>query len=472
MQVTPRTLELANSPIVRAIIEKFPLPAAMAINERIHTANTAYAALTGFDSPEAMRGVHVASFIHPADRERFLDLNRNRHAGLVSGEVYRWKYSVRGELRIIEGRPTIFSLGSDTILISALADVTDTVLREQALERERERLSRQNLRLMERIAGELGVFIGTSAAMRKTLEEALRLGATDANMVILGETGSGKSLLARVIHDISARAAKPFVRVNCAAIPETLLESEFFGHVRGAFTGAATQKAGYLAAANGGTLFLDEVGELSLAMQAKLLHAVENKRFTPVGATAEVASDVRLICATNRDLVQMMREGTLREDFFYRIFVGDVRVPPLRERRQDLPELARFFFAKFGLEPPEGAAFARLMRRLGAYAWPGNVRELQNVLLRYAVTGELRLFGGAGGGPESAVPSIPEDAAAGAPAAGTSHEELNLAACLEKAERACIERALTLCHGRKDRAARLTGQSLRTFHRRCARLGL
>ena len=471
MQATPRTLELANSPIVRAIIEKFPLPAAMAINERIHTANTAYAALTGFDSPEAMRGVHVASFIHPADRERFLDLNRNRHAGLVSGEVYRWKYSVRGELRIIEGRPTVFSLGSDTILISALTDITDTVLREQELERESARLHQQNRRLMERIAGELGVFIGASAVMRKTLEEALRLGATDANMVILGETGSGKSLLARIIHDISARAAKPFVRVNCAAIPETLLESEFFGHVRGAFTGAATQKAGHLAAANGGTLFLDEVGELNLAMQAKLLHAVENKRFTPVGATAEVASDVRLICATNRDLVQMMREGSLREDFFYRIFVGDVRVPPLRERRQDIPDLARFFFAKFGLEPPGDAAFARLMRRLAAYSWPGNVRELQNVLLRYAVTGELRLFGAAGPAVKTAA-GAPEEAVPAAPVAGPLPEDLNLAACLEKAERACIERALALCHGRKDRAARLTGQSLRTFHRRCARLGL
>lgn len=262
------------------------------------------------------------------------------------------------------------------------------------------------------------------------------------------------------------------MRVNCAAIPETLLESEFFGHVRGAFTGAATQKAGYLAAANGGTLFLDEVGELNLAMQAKLLHAVENKRFTPVGATAEVASDVRLICATNRDLVKMMREGTLREDFFYRIFVGDVRVPPLRERRQDIPELARFFFAKFGLAPPEGAAAARLMRRLAAYDWPGNVRELQNVLLRYAVTGQLRLFGAAGPAPEAPPASLPGEPPSVAASGGPPPEDLNLAACLEQAERACIERALALCHGRKDRAARLTGQSLRTFHRRCARLGL
>ena len=467
MQVCPETLELANSSIVRAIIEKFPLPAAMAINERIHTANTAYAALTGFASPEAMRGVHVASFIHEADRERFLNLNKNRHAGLTSGQVYRWKYSVRGRLRIVEGRPTIFTLGGDTILISTLTDITESVQREQELEREKERLRQQNRRLLERISGELGIFIGTSPAMKKTMDEALRLGATDANLVILGETGSGKSLLARIIHDISARARKPFVRVNCAAIPEQLLESEFFGHERGAFTGAVTQKMGFLAAANDGTLFLDEVGELSLAMQAKLLHAVENKRFTPVGATREVAADVRLICATNRDLLQMMREGALREDFFYRIFVGDVRVPPLRERRQDIPALVRFFFAKFGLEQ-EDAAFAKLVNRLLAYSWPGNVRELQNVLLRYAATGELRLFGAAE--PAHAAAPLPQ---AGGTAPGVSpEEELNLAGCLEKAERACIQRALALCHGRKDKAARLTGQSLRTFHRRCARLGL
>lgn len=466
MQVSPETLELANSPIVRAIIEKFPLPAAMAINERIHTANTAYAALTGFASPEAMRGVHVASFIHEADRERFLDLNRNRHAGLTSGQVYRWKYSVRGGLRIVEGRPTIFSLGGDTILISTLTDITGSVQREQELEREKERLRQQNRRLLERISGELGIFIGASPAMKKTMDEAMRLAATDANMVILGETGSGKSLLARIIHDISARSGKPFVRVNCAAIPEQLLESEFFGHERGAFTGAVAQKAGFLAAADGGTLFLDEVGELALGMQAKLLHAVENKRFTPVGSTREVAADVRLICATNRDLLKMMREGALREDFFYRIFVGDVRVPPLRERRQDIPALVRFFFAKFGREQQEDPAFAKLVNRLLAYSWPGNVRELQNVLLRYAATGELRLFGA--GRPEDAATLPQATAAPGAP----RDEELNLAACLEKAERACIQRALALCHGRKDRAARLTGQSLRTFHRRCARLGL
>lgn len=466
MQISAQTLQLADSPIVRAFIEKFPLPVAMAINERIHAANDAYAALTGFASPEAMLGVHVSTFIHPADRERFLDLNRDRHAGLVSGQTYRWKYSVRGKMRIIEGHPTIFRLGGDTILISTVADITDAVQREQELEREKQLLHQQNRRLMERIGRQMEVFVGSSATMKKTLDEALRLGATDANMVILGETGSGKSLLARIIHDISPRAGKPFVRVNCAAIPESLLESEFFGHARGAFTGAVARKAGYLAAADGGTLFLDEVGELSLAMQAKLLHAIENKRFMPVGATREVKSDVRLICATNRDLLRMMREGGLREDFFYRIFVGDVRVPPLRERRQDIPDLTRFFFAKFGMEWREDAAFAKLLNRLLAYSWPGNVRELQNVLMRYVATGELRLFSV----PREQLRHAPAEGGAGEPPDG--REELNLAACLERAERACIQRALALCNGRKDRAARLTGQSLRTFHRRCARLGL
>lgn len=469
MLISAQTLQLANSPIVRAFIEKFPLPVAMAINERIHAANDAYAALTGFASPEAMRGVHVSSFIHPADRERFLALNRDRHAGLVSGQTYRWKYSVRGKLRIIEGHPTIFPLGDDTILISTLTDVTGAALREQELEREKQLLHQQNRRLMERIGSQTEVFIGSSAAMRKTMDDALRLGATDASMVILGETGSGKSLLARIIHDISPRAGKPFVRVNCAAIPEPLLESEFFGHARGAFTGAVAQKTGYLAAADGGTLFLDEVGELSPAMQAKLLHAVENKCFTPVGATREVASDTRLICATNRDLPRMVREGGLREDFFYRIFVGDVRVPPLRERRQDMPDLIRFLYAKFGMEPPEGAAFSKLLNRLLAYSWPGNVRELQNVLMRYVATGELRLLDAAKS-PLSSRTSSHADAQS--VTNGPEGEELHLATCLEQAERACIQRALALCAGRKDRAARLTGQSLRTFHRRCARLGL
>lgn len=460
MTASEETLRLVNTPIVQAFIEKFPLPVAIAVNEEIHMANAAYAELTGFASADDMLGKHVSVFIHPSDLERFLSVNRNRHSGLVSGQSYRWKYLVNGQTKIVEGHPTIFSIGSDTILVSTIVDITDSLRREEALEQERQSLLDQNKRLVSRLGMSADICVSDSPAMRRIMEQAFRLAGSDANIVILGETGCGKSMLANIIHDLSPRCSKSFVVVNCAAIPENLLESEFFGHVRGAFTGASRNRDGYLAEADGGTLFLDEVGELSPAMQAKLLHAVERKKFIPVGGTKEVAADCRLVCATNRDLKEMVRTGQLREDFFYRIFVADLRIPPLRERRSDISPLVDFFLAKFGMKEKCRDLPSRVFGRLMSYSWPGNVRELQNVVLRYAATGELRFLNEEERGEEFSE-QIP-----------APDEDLNLALYMEKAERNCILAAIRACGGRKDRAAAKLGVNLRTFHRRCAKLGI
>ncbi|WP_394823133.1 sigma-54-dependent transcriptional regulator [Pendulispora albinea] len=227
--------------------------------------------------------------------------------------------------------------------------------------------------------------IGDSAAMREVFDLIRRVADSSAPVLLLGETGTGKSLLARAIHVESARSAAPFVTVNCSAIPENLLESELFGHVRGAFTGATDARLGLFAEANGGTLFLDEIGEMSLPLQAKLLHVLEVGRVRPVGSDKDRKVDVRIVAATNRHLRSSVAAGLFREDLLYRLDVIAVDVPPLRRRKEDIPRLAAHFLAAAQSRHPK-ATLRRLSRdvmdALLAYAWPGNVRELEHVIER------------------------------------------------------------------------------------------
>jgi transcriptional regulator with PAS, ATPase and Fis domain len=232
-------------------------------------------------------------------------------------------------------------------------------------------------RLIERLTPEL---VAESAAMRAALASARQVAATDATVLLLGESGTGKSQLARFIHFQGRRAAAPFVEVHCAALPETLLEGELFGHEKGAFTGATSRKAGHLAAADRGTLFLDEIGEITPATQVKLLRFLQERTFVPLGATEERTVDARIVSATNRDLDEAVRAGAFREDFFYRLNVFAIRVPPLRERREDVLPIAERFLADRGLPAAKLSEGAR--ERLLGHGWPGNVRELENALER------------------------------------------------------------------------------------------
>ena len=226
--------------------------------------------------------------------------------------------------------------------------------------------------------------VGDSPAMQRLFDAMDRVATTDATVLILGETGTGKELIARRIHQLSRRKPLPLVRVNCAAIPSALMESEFFGHERGAFTGATNRREGRFAMADGGSILLDEVGELPLDLQAKLLRVLQEGEFERVGSTTTHKVDVRVIAATNRGLQKMVGDGTFREDLFYRLNVFPLTVPPLRERGGDITLLARVFAERFGMlmgrhiDPiaPDD------LRRLETYPWPGNVRELQNVVER------------------------------------------------------------------------------------------
>jgi DNA-binding NtrC family response regulator len=211
-----------------------------------------------------------------------------------------------------------------------------------------------------------------------------RVAPTRANVLVIGETGTGKELVARAVHDVSDRARRAFIPVNCSALPETLLESELFGHVKGAFTGAVQARRGLFEAAQGGSLFLDEISTISPAIQVKLLRVLQERRITPVGGSESIPVDFRLIAATNEDLEALVESGTFREDLYYRLNVFPIRVPPLRERREDIPILANAFRLRFAEENGVGAPeiLPETLARMMGYDWPGNVRELENAIER------------------------------------------------------------------------------------------
>jgi PAS domain S-box-containing protein len=291
------------------------------------------------------------------------------------------------------------------------ADITARVLAE----RDRVRLQQENLYLQEEIkaAHNFDEIVGQSPGLVSVLQQVSKVAVTDATVLVTGETGTGKELIARAVHSAGPRRGKPFIKLNCAALPTGLVESELFGHEKGAFTGATARKPGRFELADGGTLFLDEVGELPADAQAKLLRVLQEKEFERVGGTAPVKVDVRVIAATNRDLAKMAADGTFREDLFYRLNVFPVRLPPLRDRKDDIPLLVRFLAAKFAarMGKPLTTVGKDTLDLLVAYRWPGNVRELENVLERAVILAD---------GPELEIDPevLAVPAAAAEPAAG------------------------------------------------------
>jgi transcriptional regulator with GAF, ATPase, and Fis domain len=268
-------------------------------------------------------------------------------------------------------------------------DVTEQMRMRQLIQRHAEELERRNVYLQEELKTErnFGEIIGSAEPMQRIFRDIEMVAATDATVLVLGETGTGKELIARAIHTRSRRREAVMVKVNCAAIPASLAESELFGHEKGAFTGAIQRKPGRFALANGGTIFLDEIGELPLEVQVKLLRVLQEREFEAVGATRPTQVNVRVIAATNRELSDAVRRGTFREDLFYRLNIFPIQVPPLRERQADVPPLARHFVTEFARRMGRSVRqiSVEAMRQLTAYPWPGNVRELANVLERAVI---------------------------------------------------------------------------------------
>jgi formate hydrogenlyase transcriptional activator len=276
---------------------------------------------------------------------------------------------------------------SGTYTRTMFVDITDQIL----LEREQERLQAQNSYLREEINSvhNFEEIVGSSPGLGGVLHDVQRVAPTDATVLILGETGTGKELIARAIHSASKRADKPFIKINCAALPAGLIESELFGHERGAFSGAIQRRIGRFELANGGTIFLDEVGEVSGDVQIKLLRVLQEQEFERIGGKQTIKCDVRVISATNRDLPNAVASGVFRADLFYRLNVFPVKLPPLRDRSEDIPLLVQFFVQKYApkvgrqVNAIEGKTIDRLLR----YDWPGNIRELENIVHRALILG-------------------------------------------------------------------------------------
>ncbi|PTR10704.1 Fis family sigma54 specific transcriptional regulator [Nitrosospira sp. Nsp5] len=290
-------------------------------------------------------------------------------------------------------------------------------------------------------------FVAHSERMRETIKMVGRAAASDATVLITGETGSGKEIVARALHQHSARASQPFVAVNCAAIPQELLESELFGHVRGAFTGATANRTGIFQQADGGTLLLDEIGDMSSNLQAKLLRVLAEGKIVPLGAERPLAVNVRLLAATHRDLEQEVKEGKFREDLFYRLNVINIHVSPLRERHEDIIALAEYFLALASDSPKNLSAEAR--HRLEKHSWPGNVRELRNVIERATILAR---------GPSIKAEDLGLADVVASPALSATPPPLHdLPAALAQLEEAMIRTALAETGGNRAEAARRLG---------------
>jgi two-component system, NtrC family, nitrogen regulation response regulator NtrX len=329
------------------------------------------------------------------------------------------------------------------------------------------RLEEKNRLLKEALSGD-ETLVGDSPPIRRLREEIARAAPTNGRVLILGENGTGKELVAREIHAMSLRKDEPFIELNCAAIPEDLIESELFGHVRGAFTGAVENKQGKFVLADGGTLLLDEIGDMSLRTQSKVLRVLQEQTFEPVGGSVSRQVDVRVIAATNKDLTQAISRGEFREDLYFRLNVIPLMVPPLRERSEDIPALAEHFLRKFAKEYGRRREIApQAMEALRLYGWPGNVRELRNTLERAVImtSGEVIL-------PEN----LPAAVRGERPAEGSTWEGMDdypsLRAAREAFERKFILRKLEEAQGNVARAAELLGLERSHLYRKLRSFGI
>jgi PAS domain S-box-containing protein len=291
----------------------------------------------------------------------------------------------------VEGYNSPIKWDGKPAILCTMRDINERKLHEIATREHAENLYMENIKLRSSIKDRFrfGDIVGKSQAMQKVYELIIRAASSDANVVIYGESGTGKELVAKAIHSMSRRSEMAFVPVNCQAIPESLLESSFFGHRKGAFTGAYDDKPGFLEKADGGDLFLDEVGDIDVGIQGKLLRAIEGGGYSPVGTNEICYSDFRIIAATNKNTTEAVKNGSMREDFYYRIHIVPIALPPLRERKEDIQLLIDYFLTIFTKGKPQQIIPAKYMEAFYNYHWPGNVRELQNVLQRYLAIGNL-----------------------------------------------------------------------------------
>jgi PAS domain S-box-containing protein len=352
------------------------------MDTRFIRANRAAREILGISAEEVSRTIGTSLVVDtPEAKQNVRDaLERLRIGGRTEHQVLELRRADNGERIWLQWWSKAAPSGS--YIRSMFIDITRQVL----LEQERARLTAQNVYLQEEIKSDHNFeeIIGATAGLAPVMAKLTRVAPTDASVLITGESGTGKELIARALHSRSARAEKPFIKVNCAALPISLVESELFGHERGAFSGAIQRRIGRFELAHTGTIFLDEIGEMPMDVQVKLLRVLQEHEFERIGNSNPIRADVRVVAATNRDLKNSMHEGGFRADLFYRLNVFPIALPPLRERLGDIPVLTHFFVQKHAsrLARRIEAVDAESLRGLAQYSWPGNIRELENVIER------------------------------------------------------------------------------------------
>lgn len=441
-------------------------------NFKIIFANNAFLSIFGYQEAALLLGTDLREMVAEGFEMYFKDMCEALESGTCTERFFqaRWLTSNKKVLWI-EGIGNYLEWqGSPTVLLTA-RDITEAKLKEISMQEEADNLRRQNIKLRSSIQERyrFGKIVGKSPAMQQIYEQILNASGTSTSVIIYGESGTGKELVARAIHDMSRRSGKKFVPINSSAIPENLLESEFFGHKKGAFTGAHSDRPGYLDMADGGTLFLDEVGDLSISLQAKLLRALEEGSYSPVGSSVVKHSDFRLLSATNKDLNALVKKGQVREDFFYRIHILPITLPPLRKRREDIPLLVEDFMQSLLAGNHAIQIPGPILETLMTYDWPGNIRELQNVIQRYLAVGNVDFLKSSSISPEpSSLAESPPEKETVMVNAGSDSLQDNIQAL----EKSIIQKTLLQYHGNKSKVAQKLRISRKTLARKMERLSI
>ena len=427
--------------------------------------NNAFVHMFGYSEPKELAEVEIVQLFDNEFRGLFQKVFDPKEQDEDIGTLL-WGMCVtkEGEKIWVSTNRSVISLKSRPAILATMRNITEQVLWEKSIQEDTEYLRRENIKLRSSIKEryKFGNIIGKSLPMQNVYELILKAADSDANVIILGESGTGKELVARAIHEMSACADKTFVPVNCGAIPENLVESEFFGHRKGAFTGAHIDRTGYLHTANEGILFLDEVGELGLNIQVKLLRALENGEYMPVGDTLAHRSNFRLISATNRDFSEMVNSGLVREDFYYRISVFPITLPPLRERKEDIPLLVEHFLHLYSKGNKVPAISGRIMEILYNHDWPGNVRELQSLIQRYLAVGNfdfLRVDSSA----DKIMGELDQD---------YGKEVPDLRSAMKSFEKRLIHKVLNQYRWHRGKAAAVLGIDPKTLYTKMKKIGL
>ena len=371
-------------------------------NKKILFANDALIQMLGFSDENQLLGENVFNLFINEFSESYDKISNHFKSNNDESQKYSQLAEIfqgicqskDGRKFWVEGHNSPIKWEGKLAFLCTVRDINERKLNEIKHQKRTEILHKENIKLRSGIKERFrfGDIIGKSPAMQKVYELIVRAASSDANVVIYGESGTGKELVAKAIHNMSPRSEKALVTVNCQAIPDSLLESSFFGHKKGAFTGAHIDKQGLLEKADGGDLFLDEVGDIDIGMQGKLLRAIEGGGYSPVGGNETCYSDFRIIAATNKDMSEALKKGTIREDFYYRIHIVPIWLPPLRERKEDIQLLVDHFLSNLSNGKETQILPARYLDAIYNFSWPGNVRELQNVLQGYLAIGNLNFL--------------------------------------------------------------------------------